>query len=357
MSLLLIKKKKKKKYWLETTSLQVHDCKVFTFLQLQKISRMSGKQESCKLVCLLTDESTKSQEELKGIQEKLTHLAKEGAKFSNAWLHSTKPMIKQLSSLDCDESGLKQDLRQCATKLKTAQTGANLFIKRLNNFFALAASDNDMIKNIKDSFQRRDTTIFQSYISQLRMVIENCREYYTKFEEKKKDAEEFCAKTSRSIEAKFSAAKDKKDTANGVAAATGLVGAAVVGGLIAGFFTLGVCTVAGAVAAASITGGATYLGHEYGKVQEIFKGFRSKMDDFNMDAASMSSSLEEVEKLLLTSTEESMNDADRTCIADDKGGKAFAVNFCYFNKALDLFADGARSARDFLLGCFKKEED
>lgn len=140
----------------------------------------------CELERLLTDRSTDSQKKLNDLKKKLDLLAENAEKLSS-WVHSVVPhMIKRLSSLDCNESDLKKDLLDCTAMLKDEQTLATYFINRLEDFFTLAASDKNKIQKIKYSVEKGEVRIFKNYISQLRMVMENCRIRYTEFEKKTK---------------------------------------------------------------------------------------------------------------------------------------------------------------------------
>lgn len=298
----------------------------------------------CELERMLTQKSPDSKKALQDLKKKLDLLASKAKKFSS-WVHTAvEPMIKKLSSLDCDETDLKQDIRECTAKLKKAQTLAEYFIKRLDDFFELAASNNDEIQNIKYSVQKGEVKTFKSYISQLRMVLENCRKRYEEFEEKHKDAKEFCEKTSRKVEAKVSDARDKKNRSRLVG-----TGTAIAGSIVAGIFTLGIGTVVGLTATAAGVS-ALYLGQSYAEIEKIFKSFREKMDELSKAATDMGPAIFEIQQLLMIRAKDKMDDVDRSVDGEESG--THGIDMGFFCTAFDSFVEMAKSVL-----CMRKEKD
>ena len=283
---------------------------------------------------LITEYSPDGDEKLKHFLNTLKCFADSAEEFSS-WVQSAvDPLIKQLSSLDCDESDLKQDLRECTAKLWYARTFANYFIIRLHDFFKLVASDRNEIQKIKYSVQKGDNKKFENYISQLKMVMANCRKRYVEFEEKHKDAKEFCEKTLRKIETKISAAHDKKVKCRVVATT------AVLASVTAGFFTFGIGTIVGLSAAAA---GTFCLGQSYAVMEATFKSFRRIMDKLSKTATNMGPFIAETERMLLTNTEDKMED-----VATAKA-QCYSIDMVQLSQALDALAEFGQ----YYFGCMR----
>ena len=300
------------------------------------------KQSACELERLLTDNSLDSKEKLENFKKTLDLLAANAENFSS-WLHSAvDPMIEQLTSLNSDESDLKQDLRECTAELRNARTFANYFIDRLKDFFKLAASDTNGIQAIKDSVKKGESKIFKNYISQLRMTIENCQKRYEEFKVKHKDAKEVCGKISKSLEAKKVTAYNKKIGYRAAGAGAVATGGAVAVSVVAGLFTFGIGTVVG-LSATAVGAGVSLaaMGQSYAKMEEMFKSFCGKMDKLNDSVTEMGPSMVKIHRMLLTRAEDKMDDVDRTVSEEESA--VYCIDIIYFSNALDLFVDMAKS--------------
>jgi hypothetical protein len=268
-------------------------------------------------------------------------------------------IIERLNFLsESGEHDLKEEVRECQTKLKQAFSYSHNFTERVQSFYNMADLKPAQVQEMKNAIKSGKRRILRSYIASLKNSLEQCSERYEEFLVKFTEAKSMCDRVLRKCEEKKSEAKNRKITTRGVGAfGAGVLGVAGVGVLgVFGVVTAGVGPAVLCGVGAAVVGVTSYkVAQRFERLEAFFRALCEDMDKLNTKVDTLGPNMLEIERMLVTHSD-GIDTAENTGITEDEGDSSFsALQFDFFCGAFDCLLTGIESCKQKFLSRCKVE--